>query len=1238
MKNSRFRDVILVVVFNYANCLNNKEAIRALYAPWFRKIIFYSDLPRVEGHDDVHFVEIGKGFTTHAIFPDLWARYRSELEASAGVMYTMDDCILNVHRLDELPVSRVVCNYGSIVPRADYRSLDGWHWSKPHGVQALDQLFEHEPLPEIEMICGSFSDFFYLPRQFLVPRLFELFDIFARAGVFLEIAIPTIIHHIASGRKHTGHWEQIILWQEERKKIRDRQYLMDSLERCHFFHPVKFNESPNFLPWVRDFFNARLPGQKNRKCIIITTINAPNDFVEGYARKPGWDLIVVGDSKTRDADYADLNCVYLGLDKQKELYPSLYDKIPLKSYTRKMFGYLYAIQHGYEVIYETDDDNWYRGDLDNFDCGLFLSKFVDFPGDDLTNVELPNFSPEKALAVLSEHNSPAFTYETNSNKLWVKRGIPKTQSAHPTTLSGQVVVPAVSAEKGFVNLYRNFSDERIWPRGIPPTHGRVDHVPSLQVGAQPQLPVAVIQGLVDNDPDVDAHYRIHISDQPFFFRKNVNLEIALEPSAVCPFNTQNTFWMDPSVFHALYLPTTVTFRYTDILRGFVALYQLWRAGKTIKFTGPSAFQTRNPHDLQKDYESEVPMYETAEQVIALLEANPHATLVDVYRILANAGVVQPAEVEVVQEWMRLVEGFQGARPAAEIRPPLAAAVASHRNSVLDPQTILAEATKQALHTAVLSSGTGFALSDADINDLMVTRDSITTLWTDVIDKLIDVAQTRRQNLFRFDHINMMSLGADCFSRVVLSRWGFKRTSKLGERSAPFDLAVTYPEAVLALLENDFEGFMDPANLRFDAATQTCNHTRYAVHFNHEVGSQFAANDFARLREMYAGRIVGFREMLADPTPLFLLITVPVFIQAYKGQVDIVQRIRRLIMNLRTGPTSMLVVNSSPPGMASPVPDMREPGFEWVNIEAPFADYVWHDARCFMSDGGVAYEKVVAALIERHLKQAGIAEIPDAPAGSPLMPHRPEVLIAGHSHTACLQAGPARSSDGSTLVTLAHPSQRVQGLVAGFPRARDYWESVVQQSRSKVTAILWQGDRPIAQHFFKPGVDVQLTEYPDLPCDPTAQLVPEAALKVTLAAGLDRLEALIEAIKENGGFPLVCGTPPPKEDESLIRRALVPEFKSLLDEMEVNAETVPLASPQFRFKVWALTQRMLRELAHKHGVGFFPVPAIVQTERGFLRPEFCAPDVIHANERYGEAFLAGLMTLIDQNQDKWRSAA
>jgi hypothetical protein len=104
----------------------------------------------------------------------------------------------------------------------------------------------------------------------------------------------------------------------------------------------------------------------------------------------------------------------------------------------------------------------------------------------------------------------------------------------------------------------------------------------------------------------------------------------------------------------MYLPVSVTFRYTDILRGFVALYQLWKNDKTIKFTKPTAIQYRNEHDLTKDYESEVVMYETAEKVIELLNTNMNASIQDMYIILADNGIVNKTELKVLDEWMRII--------------------------------------------------------------------------------------------------------------------------------------------------------------------------------------------------------------------------------------------------------------------------------------------------------------------------------------------------------------------------------------------------------------------------------------------------------------------------------------------------------------------------------------------------------------------------------------------------------
>ena len=60
--------------------------------------------------------------------------------------------------------------------------------------------------------------------------------------------------------------------------------------------------------------------------------------------------------KTPDI-YKHLNCIYLDLENRKYFISRLSKLIPLNHYARKNLGYLYAIKKGFEIIYETDDDN-----------------------------------------------------------------------------------------------------------------------------------------------------------------------------------------------------------------------------------------------------------------------------------------------------------------------------------------------------------------------------------------------------------------------------------------------------------------------------------------------------------------------------------------------------------------------------------------------------------------------------------------------------------------------------------------------------------------------------------------------------------------------------------------------------------------------------------------------------------------------------------------------------------------
>ena len=45
------------------------------------------------------------------------------------------------------------------------------------------------------------------------------------------------------------------------------------------------------------------------------------------------------------------------MDLQKQLYGEFAELLPYRHYCRKNLGYLYAMQHGAEMIIDTDDDN-----------------------------------------------------------------------------------------------------------------------------------------------------------------------------------------------------------------------------------------------------------------------------------------------------------------------------------------------------------------------------------------------------------------------------------------------------------------------------------------------------------------------------------------------------------------------------------------------------------------------------------------------------------------------------------------------------------------------------------------------------------------------------------------------------------------------------------------------------------------------------------------------------------------
>ncbi|XP_046850969.1 probable glycosyltransferase STELLO1 [Xenia sp. Carnegie-2017] len=93
------------------------------------------------------------------------------------------------------------------------------------------------------------------------------------------------------------------------------------------------------------------------KWIVVTSVSLPTEQVKKLSVIDGWRLIIVADLKT-PKDWSHPNVVFLSVEKQKELGYKTTSLLPYKNYARKNIGYLYAIEHGAKIIYETDDDNY----------------------------------------------------------------------------------------------------------------------------------------------------------------------------------------------------------------------------------------------------------------------------------------------------------------------------------------------------------------------------------------------------------------------------------------------------------------------------------------------------------------------------------------------------------------------------------------------------------------------------------------------------------------------------------------------------------------------------------------------------------------------------------------------------------------------------------------------------------------------------------------------------------------
>lgn len=212
------------------------------------------------------------------------------------------------------------------------------------------------------------------------------------------------------------------------------------------------------------------------------------------------------------------------------------------------------------------------------------------------------------------------------------------------------------SNNGWVNIYNGYSDDLIWPRGLPlnkiHTH--------LEYKMNEEAECLIQQYLADDDPDVDAIFRLLFKKKYNF--NNLEYPLIMSKDTWCPFNSQNTIFFKEA-FSLMYLPSFVSFRMTDIWRSFVAQAALKAHNKRFAFQNASVKQIRNDHNLMKDFDDEIIGYEENNHIKEILEKeilkhnennsmNLPKTAKDMWIALIENGIIQEKEMSLINQWFK----------------------------------------------------------------------------------------------------------------------------------------------------------------------------------------------------------------------------------------------------------------------------------------------------------------------------------------------------------------------------------------------------------------------------------------------------------------------------------------------------------------------------------------------------------------------------------------------------------
>lgn len=342
----------------------------------------------------------------------------------------------------------------------------------------------------------------------------------------------------------------------------------------------KLHKRPNFRSRM---LTNNTSGEFCLNWAVVTTINPPTPATEKQANLPGWCMVVVGDKKgphSYPLNQPKSEVIFLDVKKQEDLitdFPFI-KNLPWNHFGRKNLGYLYAIAKGAQNIYDFDDDN------------LLTARHLHLPGS-------------------KEYIS---SYQNNSH----------------IVINNQLhFQEPVCYNESVLNPYPLFhpTNPQAWPRGYP-----LEKIKSTLYNRNPfpiktnsfdNHNIGVVQYLANNDPDVDAIYRL-TQPLPFDFSSKSSPQLVLPYNCAdkrkrlvfAPYNGQATLHLYSALW-SLLLPVTIHGRVSDIWRGYAAQRIFSDINIRLSFHAAIVVQYRNSHNYLADFDSEEPLYKQSQTLV-----------------------------------------------------------------------------------------------------------------------------------------------------------------------------------------------------------------------------------------------------------------------------------------------------------------------------------------------------------------------------------------------------------------------------------------------------------------------------------------------------------------------------------------------------------------------------------------------------------------------------------------------